>query len=93
MKIEYDDANDVIHFTLSGAKIECNESLHDGFTVVYDKDRNVAGLEIRHASKNTLFEKFVSAAITSLRESAAEDRSFSNMPLPVSSFSVSDTVE
>ena len=51
MKVIYDTKVDVIRILFNSEPIEESETVNPGFILDYDKDGNVVGMEILHASK------------------------------------------
>jgi uncharacterized protein YuzE len=51
MKVRYDPEVDVLRITLSDAPVDESDEDKPGVILDYDKDGNVVGLEILHASK------------------------------------------
>ncbi len=51
MKVKYDQEVDVLTIQLSNAPVEESDEEKPGVILDYDKDGNIVGLEILHASK------------------------------------------
>jgi uncharacterized protein YuzE len=51
MKVTYDPEVDVVSIVFNNKTIEESETIKPGVILDYDKDGNVVGMEILHASK------------------------------------------
>ncbi len=51
MKVTYDPEVDVLRILFNSERIEESETVKPGVVLDYDKDDNIVGIEILHASK------------------------------------------
>ena len=63
MKVTYDPEVDVLRILLSDAPIEESNEDKPGVILDYDKDGNIVGLEILHASKRVSNPRSVEYAV------------------------------
>ncbi|MDX2127418.1 MAG: DUF2283 domain-containing protein [Chloroherpetonaceae bacterium] len=59
MKISYDKSVDILRIEFSGAKIKESDEIKKGLILDFDKDGNIVGLEMLHASNNLQFPLFI----------------------------------
>jgi len=65
MKVTYDPEVDVVRILFNSTPIEESDETKPGVVLDYDKDGNVVGMEILHASKRMENPRLVEYAIAS----------------------------